>query len=334
MNHPPSDSDLGEVLARVLTPGRVVRFERAVSRYASSYPLEELKVWLDDGQLLELMMKDVGSGSLSQDAQLAKPGFLRNPWREIKAYLEVVPLAEDGPPKFYGAEVDEGTGRFLIFIEKVPGVELFQVGDLEIWQAVARWLARFHLATEAAAISAPPELIRYDADWYRTWARRALEFAKELTPAARNVLGNYDPFVERLLGLPRSCIHGEFYASNVLVHRQEKATRVAPVDWEMAAVGPGLIDLAALVAGNWTNFKRTAIALAYFDERKKVTAARSGESDPLGDSVRLTWLLDHARLHLAIQWLGWSDRWLPPTEHRHDWMREMTELAEKIGTHS
>ena len=335
MNQPPTDTELGEVLRRILGPtGRIARLERAPSRYASSYPLEELKVWLDGGQVLELMMKNVGRDSLSQDAQLAKPVFLRNPRREIKAYLEIVPRVENGPPKFHGAEVDETAGRFLIFIEKVPGVELFQVGDLEMWQAVARWLARFHLATEAAVVSAPPELIRYDSDWYRTWARRALEFARELTPAARNVLENYDPFVERLLSLPRCCIHGEFYASNVLVHRHETSTRVAPVDWEMAAVGPGLVDLAALVAGKWTDFKRTAIALSYFDERKKAMAARSGEGDRLNDSTSLMWLLDHARLHLAIQWLGWSDRWLPPAEHRHDWMREMIELADRIRSHT
>jgi aminoglycoside phosphotransferase (APT) family kinase protein len=39
---------------------------------------------------------------------------------------------------------------------------------------------------------------------------------------------------------------------------------VCPVDWEMAAVGPGLVDLAALSAGGWTAPEREALALAYY----------------------------------------------------------------------
>jgi thiamine kinase-like enzyme len=35
--------------------------------------------------------------------------------------------------------------------------------------------------------------------------------------------------------------------------------RVCPVDWEMAAVGPGLIDLAALTAGWWTAHDSRAV---------------------------------------------------------------------------
>jgi hypothetical protein len=327
MNQPPTDSELGGMLRRILMPmGPILRFERIPSEYASSYPLEELTIWLSDGQVLKVMMKDVGRDSLSQDAQLAKPIFLRDPWREITAYRVILPLTENGPPKFYGAEVDEAAGRFLIFIEKLPGVELFQVGDLNVWQAVARWLAKFHLSTAGAVASSPSQLIYYDANLYRTWARRALELAQNLTSPARKVLENYEPFVERLLHLPRNCIHGEFYASNVLVDRQPAANRVGPVDWEMAAVGPGLIDLAALIAGNWTDDKRTAISLAYFEA--------FGPHEQIPDSTNFLWLLDHARLHLAVQWLGWSDRWVPPKEHRHDWMAEMIHLAERIGRKS
>jgi len=319
----PTDAELGEILQRILkSAGPISRFERTPSLYASSYPLEELTISLSDGRVLKLMMKDVSPDSLSEDAQLAKPVFLRDPWREIEAYLHVVPLINDGPPKFYGSEVDEPAGRFLIFIEKLPGVELFQVGDLNVWKAVARWLARFHLTTVPAVSSAPSQLIRYDAYWYRIWAQRALQTAQNLSPPAREIMENYDQFAQRLLGLPQSCIHGEFYASNVLVDSQTNAIRVGPVDWEMAAVGPGLIDLAALVAGNWTDAKRTAIALAYFEEWK---------SAEWGDSANFLWLLDHARLHLDIQCLGWSNRWQPPRDHRHDWMNEMISLAERIG---
>ena len=55
---------------------------------------------------------------------------------------------------------------------------------------------------------------------------------------------------ERLLALPVGFIHGELYPSNVLVG--ERTGRICAVDWEMAGIGPLLLDLAALTSGAWT----------------------------------------------------------------------------------
>ena len=63
--------------------------------------------------------------------------------------------------------------------------------------------------------------------------------------------------------MPRTVIHGEFYASNVLVAEGPAGTRVAPVDWELAAVAPGAVDLAALVSGDWPEADREEIVAAY-----------------------------------------------------------------------
>jgi len=38
--------------------------------------------------------------------------------------------------------------------------------------------------------------------------------------------------------------------------------------------------------------------------------------------------LNCCRLFLAVQWLGWADKWVPPSEHAHDWLAEALELAE------
>jgi hypothetical protein len=91
----------------------------------------------------------------------------------------------------------------------------------------------------------------------------------------------------------------------------------------MAAVGPGLVDLAALVAGGWSAQERTALAMAYFEESTLRDAGWSGEAQFLS-------ALDYCRLHLAVQWLGWSPAWSPPPEHAHDWLREALGLAEKL----
>jgi thiamine kinase-like enzyme len=124
------------------------------------------------------------------------------------------------------------------------------------------------------------------------------------------------------VALPVTFIHGEFYASNVLV--DDGGTRVCPVDWEMAALGPGLIDLAALTAGRWTEPEREALVLAYMT----ALAPRRGWPPPRAEFLAA---LACCRLHLALQWLGWSERWSPPAEHAHDWLHEALALADVLG---
>jgi len=134
---------------------------------------------------------------------------------------------------------------------------------------------------------------------------------------------SYDRVVERLEKLPVTFIHGEFYASNVLVHETEGKPRVCPVDWEMAAVGPGLVDLAALTAGGWNAEEKKALALAYH----AALVPRDGWPPAPEEFLRA---LDHCRLHLAVQWLGWASGWSPPPEHTQDWLGEALSLAGKL----
>src|SRR6476646_2259861 len=96
---------------------------------------------------------------------------------------------------------------------------------------------------------------------------RAKEFAAgagdSRSGAALAWLGErHEQVVEALLALPRTVIHGEFYASNVLVAGTSGDARVAPVDWELAAAAPGLTDLAALVSG-WSPAEREELVEAY-----------------------------------------------------------------------
>ena len=49
------------------------------------------------------------------------------------------------------------------------------------------------------------------------------------------------------------------------------------------------------------------------------------------DAKEFGFALDCARLHLAIQWLGWSPEWTPPPEHARDWHAELPRLLERVG---
>jgi Ser/Thr protein kinase RdoA (MazF antagonist) len=207
-----------------------------------------------------------------------------------------------------------------LFIEPA-GLELWQVGDIEVWRDVARWLARWHfrMTSEPSVAAVRPTLLDYDRSWYLRWAGRAAAFNPELA----SITELYDVVSDRLADLPNGFIHGEFCASNVLVElRRNAAPVVRPVDWEMAGWGPLLMDLAALVAG-WDECKATDIATAYAVEWC------SHDSGQATDEVLAA--LDWCRLHHCIQWAGWAPRWTPPSEHMNDWGAEALRLAEKVG---
>lgn len=266
--------------------GRVVR--RAPYAYRTSWPLDEVELERPDGTELRLLVKRLAG------ADVVKPPFVLDPAREIEAY-GMLQDEQLGTPTCYAA------GRWWIALERVAGVELWQCGDLDAWQAAVRWAARLH-ARFAGRDMASEHLLRHDEAYYRRWVQRARELVGDrivpLLPAAEVAIG-------RLTALPATLIHGELYASNVIV----AGARLAPVDWEMAAIGPGVIDLAALLAG-WGAVEQHALMSAYGAVDQADVAA--------------------ARLQLALQWLGWAKGWEAPAAHRRDWLEEARIAAEAL----
>ena len=313
----------------------IVKLERRPSSYCTSFALEELDVRLDDGTTLELVFKDLSWSALLGHARQVKPAFLYEPLREIEAYQVILTRYQLGTATCYGAVVDHEAGSYWLFLEKVPGIEVYQVGEFAVWRQVARWLAVMHtrFAGETESLMRAARLLSYDSDFYRLWLRRAQTFLRQTEPLRSKSIWrkvdrlaeSYDQVIERLVALPPTFIHGEFYASNVLVQEtSSEELRVCPIDWEMAAVGPGLIDLAALIAGGWTDEEKIALASAYH-----AALSPHGGWCPTPDSF---WhALECCQLHLAVQWLGWSSEWSPPPEHAHNWLSEALYRAEKLG---
>jgi Ser/Thr protein kinase RdoA (MazF antagonist) len=326
MSEAPSDQEVVDLLNRQDGIGEVVSLTRRPYRYATSAPLEELHVEAADGAELDLILKDLSRERLLGEAAAAKPEFVHRPERELETYRRILAPAGIGP-RCFGATADPDSGRYWLLIEKVPGVELWQVGELPVWEEVAHWLGGLHarfMGHAEEVTEANPHLLDLSADWFSSWRGRALEgLAESDDRRARGLqeaLAGYEEVVIALTALPRTFVHGELYPSNVLVVRGSPP-RICPVDWEMAAVGPGLIDLAALVGG-WTEPQRRRLVAAYL----------SSSDDTAGlEPAAVEQDLARCRLHLALQWLGWSADWRPPPEHAHDWLGEALELADGLG---
>ena len=92
-------SELQPALAEILAtrrhpPRRIVRLDREPSAYHSSFPLEELTVWFEDGEPLKLVFKNLNPEALSAAARAAKPAFRDDPLRETELYRSLLDSRE------------------------------------------------------------------------------------------------------------------------------------------------------------------------------------------------------------------------------------------------
>jgi Phosphotransferase enzyme family len=324
-----SDLQLIEALGGRLDGHEITGVRRRPYRYATSAPLEEVVVLAGGEQRGPLILKYLARDRLLGDAPAAKPEFLYEPQREVETYRRILAPVGIGP-RCLAAVTDPSGSRCWLLLEKVPGVELWQVGELQVWEDVARWLGGFHarFAGDLDELrAANPYLLEHNAARFRFWCRRATEaVATSAARRARELLAaleRYDEVVVALAELPRTFVHGELYPSNVLVVRGDRPAGVYPVDWEMAGIGPGLLDLAALVGG-WATRERQSLVRAYVNGLGKTAGSGRGPDE-------LTAGLSRCRLHLALQWLGWSADWRPPPEHAHDWLGEALGLSQELG---
>lgn len=304
----------------------VVRLERRASPFASTHPLEELDVVLGDGHRLELVLKKPGVPAVSG----VPPTFLRDRLREVGVYRTLLEPARLGSPILYGVGGEGSRSGPWLLLERVAGRELYQVGHPAPWRAAARWLGFLHARFERFRPPSAARLLVRDPAFHMRWLRRARARARlgRAPPATHRALQSLEEPVRlaalRLDALPRTFLHGEFYASNVLVEGDGDGAHARPVDWEMAALGPAPIDLAALTSGGWTDAEKQRMIASYREALLEV-GARPPDPDALVGA------LESARLCLAVQWLGWSARWTPPPTQARDWLAEARAAAARVG---
>ena len=330
-----SDDDLVRVvdtwLAREGRRTSVVALRRRSWEYATSALLELVTTTEDDGTERHLVLKHLGRHTLTEKARRAKPSFAIDPQREIEVYRRILAPLHVGPG-LVGFSISPQRGPHWLLIEHVPGFRLSEAGEVGVWMAVARWLGALHqrLATfDSQQSREQARLIEYDRRWYTAWLNRALRFFAAEDPSqsrrSRDALkwlaARYERVIERLTSIPSTVIHGEFYPENIVVAGTADSPLVCPVDWEMTAIGPGIIDLAALTSGQWSEEHRRAVMAAY----AAGSALRAGTTlDELAESV------EYANIHLAVQWLGWFGRRRTQPAHAQDWLADAVGRAEAL----
>jgi aminoglycoside phosphotransferase (APT) family kinase protein len=185
----------------------------------------------------------------------------------------------------------------------------------------ARWIGGLHERSSAWRSDKVPGragVFEYDEEYFAGWAQRTLRFTESL-------VGEYPwlPEVSELFMRDAHeladkgnyvLVHGEYYPANILVRDDE----VIPVDWQSAAFGPGMVDLASLTEG-WGRGALVKEALrAYWAERKcdRFPAAFQRQ-------------LQLARVYWPLRWLG-DEPWATLHPRRKWYFAHLYEEARQL----
>jgi hypothetical protein len=225
----------------------LVAVEKQVLPSTTSYTTTEVTVRLRGGGAVRLFLKDFGFSRLPKD------GVESRRLREVHVYRDLLAGGGLGTPEYYGSLLEESEGRLWLLLELVDGVQLGDC-DFEAWIPAAAWLARLHARFGGAVeLERSPLLIRHDEDYFRSKADQALrglrQFSGRSMRRTADLLGDYGELAAIMAGQPRTLVHGNYRPKNVMVRRSPEPMRVAPVDWEVAAVGSPLYDLGHLLDG-------------------------------------------------------------------------------------
>jgi hypothetical protein len=308
---PPDTVALAADVARMLAGAGHVVDPASVridpSPHGSSCRLYDVAV--DDSELPPLFLKDLSPASLLPEAVGVRPHHLYDPRREIAMYERVLAPAQVGP-RYFGSIVKGD--RALLLVERLDADALDYVGEFDVWTGAAHWIGTMHARFDGMPADDSLGLLRLDGADLRFWIDRAVARSPESLDA---IAAHVDDLASAFDRLPRTLVHGELFASNLLVDRRGG---VYPVDWELAAMGPGVVDIAALASGGWSSDERERLVAAYAEG-----AAIANDSD-------LARAVDLARLYLAVRLVGWADLWTPPADEQHDWAGEARAAFERL----
>ena len=248
-------------------PVKIVEMRWDEIERQTSFSAQILTLQMDRGGPLKLFVKDYSSSSLP------KEGLAQRSTREHRVYRDLLSQVTMNTPHYYGAAQIPGSNGFYLLIEFVEGIWLDYRG-FDDWTRAAAWLGQLHGAftNHQNELASADYLDTHDAAFFRTKAENALKSVVEFSPAQASrlapVLEGYDEIVNIMTAQPRTLVHGSFRLRNVLVTPTDTPVRICPVDWELAARGGGLYDLA-FVADGFNPEKVNTLLDAYLDQFSK-----------------------------------------------------------------
>jgi aminoglycoside phosphotransferase (APT) family kinase protein len=310
-----------ELLARRLDrPVVVTELTRSASRFASRAPAEVLSATVAGGASYRLFLKRCGG------AEPDHPDKQRRD-RELRVYSDLFAGRDLPVPQWIGGGWNPAAGRHDLYLEHIDDWDL-RYQSLRYWYLAAGRLGRLHgtLARARADLATSDFLLRLDAGYFDAWAGRALDAVR---PQSRRLARRYERVVTAfrsgsalLAAEPTTLVHNDLSPKNVLVDRASRPARVCVVDWELAGIGCGLLDLAQLGYG-LRPAEAARLHACYY------RAVRGSDLLPSRRSTRLA-VLAACRIHQTNVRLWCSPRWSLPDGRLAGWVTEAETLIRRV----
>jgi thiamine kinase-like enzyme len=300
-------------------PVVVEQLSRSASRFAARLPAEVVTVKLRSGEKHMLFLKSLG------DEESDHPDKQRRD-RELLVYGDLFSGRALPVPGWVGGGWNDAIGRYDLYLEHIDDWSL-RYQDLEYWYLAADRLGDLHRAFARARedLTASEYLLRFDAAHFEAWAHRAVEAVRgqstHLGRRHERVVRAFHKGGELLAAQPPTLVHNDLSAKNVLVDRSARPTRVCFIDWEMAGIGCGLLDLAHLKYG-FGPAQEARLCATYYE------AVR--ESDVLPSQEELTAVMAACEIHETNVRLWSSPRWSLPEGRLEEWVSDTEAAIEKI----
>ena len=167
-------------------------------------------------------------------------------------------------------------------------------------------------------------LVRHDMRFFSAKAEAALDGLSRVSPGwvdrLATIVDRYDQVVEVMVAHPPTLIHGSFRPYHIIVSGESQSMRVCACDWERAAVGAPLYDLAYLTDG----FEAPTLDLMF--EMYRQGAMGSGMYVPRQEEMRC--VVNCFRLHKIVSSLAKAPSWMPRNSSSASSVRQYRE--EKI----
>lgn len=226
---------------------KIQKMTREPNRYTTLFSAEVLSLTLEDGTGLAIFLKHLGSEESDHPDKQCRD-------REIRVYEELFRDSNLPIAKCYGARWNDESKKRELFLEYIDDWRL-EYQEYDHWITAARRLAHLHsyFAQRVDKLLNCNFLLRLDGAYLHQWAYRALDAvanqSTELANKVAAVLDKYERVIDIFTRQPLTLVHNDLAPQNVLVDRSRVPARIQFVDWEMAGVGFGLMDLVRLKYG-------------------------------------------------------------------------------------
>jgi len=292
---------------------RIATMQRRPSPFVSRFPADEIAITTSTGERIGLFCKSLGDEESDHPEKQCRD-------REIRIYEELLDGENGLPtPRYFGTRGDPLTGRTQLFLEHLDDWDL-QYQELTYWFLAARHLARLHahFARQRARLLRCDFLLHLDGSYLANWARRAqaalAEWLPDLASQVEPVVTEYERVTDPIVRQPLTLVHNDLSPKNVVACRKSDPPRIALVDWEMAGVGCGVLDLVHLKHGLGVEDDQTMCA-EYFRE-----LARQGLAVSETDIAQLLAACD---LHITMYRLAFGKTWGVAIPTMAQWARDV-----------